>query len=49
MTKSPASKLASLRWKKEKPNPEYFKRISKLGVEKRWGKKKSEKTEKKSE
>lgn len=33
--KSPASQLASLRWKKEKPDKEYFKRISKLGVAKR--------------
>lgn len=30
--KSPASQLASIRWAKEKPDPEYFKRISKLAA-----------------
>jgi len=32
MPKSPASQLASIRWAKEKPDREYFKRISKLAV-----------------
>lgn len=30
--KSPASQLASIRWAKEKPDSEYFKRISKLAA-----------------
>lgn len=30
--KSPGSQLASLRWAKEKPDPEYFKKISKLAA-----------------
>lgn len=36
MKKSIGSKLALLRWKKEKPDPEYFRRIGKLGAKKRW-------------
>lgn len=35
MKKSLGSQLASLRWSKEKPDPEYFRKISKLGVKKR--------------
>lgn len=30
--KSPASQLASLRWAKEKPDPEYFRKIAKISV-----------------
>lgn len=34
-----ASMIAKMRWKKEKPDKDYFKRISKLGVQKRLSKK----------
>jgi hypothetical protein len=34
-----ASQLVGLRWKKEKPNPEYFRKLGKLSAKKRWGKK----------
>lgn len=40
--KSLGSKLASLRWQKEKPDSEYFKKIRKL--RKTWKKKEDEKT-----
>jgi len=36
MNKSLGSRLASLRWKKEKPDKEYFSKIGKLGAKKRW-------------
>lgn len=37
---SPGRALAMKRWAKEKPNADYFRKISKLGNKKRWPKKK---------
>lgn len=40
MKNKAAQDLVSLRWSKEIPDPDYFKKIGKKGAKKRWGKKK---------
>lgn len=32
MKKTPAAQLASIRWKKEKPDPEYFRKLGRLSA-----------------
>ena len=36
MNKSLGSRLAKMRWKKEKPDKEFLRKIGKLGAKKRW-------------
>lgn len=43
MKNKAAQDLVNLRWSKEIPNPEHFRKLGKLSAKKRWGKKRKKK------